>query len=477
VILRKSMRSLTRFLPLVLLLLLGGTTAWTQELSGEFALVGQSPLRESIVRGTASPEMLSLSLKDAVDRAVRNNLATAFASEAERIAAAHRLEDLAELYPKIDAYASTEQRQTNLAAFGFSGFPGVRQVIGPFGLVDVRAGFSQQIIDLEKRHNLRESSETQRAAGQSASNTRELVVLTALDLYFRVASGESRVVAVQAQRARAQRLHERALDLKAAGLIAGIDSVRAEVELRSVEQRLIQARNSAQHEKLALARAIGLPLGQEFVLADPLPAESPIQVQTLDLVDQAARDRQDAKALESRVRAAEAALKAAQARRLPTVGVDADYGVIGPSPANSHGTFSFRVGVRVPLFDKTLESDTREKEADLRERQAERDSLYGRIEFEVRSALLELQSAAEQLQVARQEQALSQQQLDQAQDRFSAGVANNLEVVQAQEAVSLADETVIQGLYGFNVSRALLARATGSVERSVQEFFGGNASQ
>jgi outer membrane protein TolC len=154
-----------------------------------------------------------------------------------------------------------------------------------------------------------------------------------------------------------------------------------------------------------------------------------------------------------------------------------DYGAIGRTPGSSHGTYSMRVEVRMPLFDRRNGSDALEKEALLRQRRAERDSLQGHIELEVRAALLDLQSAAEQLRVARQSLELARQQLDQAQDRFIAGVANNLEVVQAQEAVALAEEGVIQGLYGLNIARALLARATGATERSVQEFFPGSISK
>jgi outer membrane protein TolC len=133
--------------------------------------------------------------------------------------------------------------------------------------------------------------------------------------------------------------------------------------------------------------------------------------------------------------------------------------------------------MRMPVFDRGISSDAFEKESVLRQRKAERDSLHARIELEVRASLLDLQSTAEQLRVARQSLDLAQQQLDQAQDRFSAGVANNLEVVQAQETVALADEGVIQGLYGFNIARALLARATGSAERSIPQLFPGGLSR
>jgi len=433
------------------------------------------PFTESVPSGTATAGILPLGLKDAVDRALKNNLAAVFGTEADRIAAAQRLSDLAELFPKVEGRLSSEQRQVNLAAFGFSGFPGIRQVIGPFALVDARASFSSPLVDLELRHNLRESSDKQRVAALANLNTRELVALTAVDMYFQVVSSESRIVAVDAQLTRAKTLFGRATDLKNAGYAPGIDVLRAEVEQRSMEQRLIQAKNTVQKQKLALARAIGLPLGQEIVLTDHLPDEAQTDLSMSQLLEQAYANRSDAKALDVQVHAAEEAVKAVRARNLPTLNAQGDYGAIGRSPGNSHGTYSLSLEVRMPIFDRTIEGDALEKEANVRQRKAERDSLHSRIEFDVRSALLDLQSSTEQLQVARRSKLLAQQQLDQAQDRFGAGVTDNLEVVQAQEAVALADEGVIQSLYDLNISRALLARATGAVERSVQEVFAGSS--
>lgn len=435
------------------------------------------PLADSVQSGTATAGTLSLGLKDAVDRAIKNNLAAVLGTEAERIAAAKRLADLAELWPKLEGRLATEQLQINLAAFGFGGFPGVRQVIGPFALVDARASFTSPLVDLERRHNLRESSDNQRAAALANLNTRELVALTAVDIYFQVVSSESRVAAVEAQLARAQVLFGRATDLKNAGFAPGIDVLRAEVEQRSLEQRLIQARNTVRKQKLALARAIGLPLAQEFILTDRLPEERQTDLSMVQLIEQAYMNRSDAKSLDVQVHAAEEAVKAVKARNLPTLNAMGDYGATGRAPFSSHGTYSLSLEIRFPILDKSIGSDVQEKEANLRQRQAERDSLHGRIEYDVRSALLDIQSAQEQLQVARRSLLLAQQQLDQAQDRFGAGVTDNLEVVQAQEDVALADERVIQSLYGFNISRALLARATGVVERSIQEIFAGSSRQ
>ena len=160
--------------------------------------------------------------------------------------------------------------------------------------------------------------------------------------------------------------------------------------------------------------------------------------------------------------------------RLPSVRVTADYGDIGLDIATSHYTYTLGGMVNVPIFQggrvrgRLLESD-----ADLRNRQSELEDLKAGIYYDVRTAFLDLRATGEQLQVATRARELAAQQLTQSRDRFAAGVASNIEVVEAQQAVASANEQYINGLYGFNVSKAALARALGVAEEAVRQYLGG----
>jgi outer membrane protein TolC len=131
--------------------------------------------------------------------------------------------------------------------------------------------------------------------------------------------------------------------------------------------------------------------------------------------------------------------------------------------------------VRVPIFDagraiaRRLDSD-----ADVKRRQAELEDFRGRVEYDVRAALLDLRAAGQQLEAAQANVTLAGQELEQARDRFAAGVAGNLEVAQAQEAVAAASENFIGALYAHNLAKASLARAVGTAEQSVMSFLGGS---
>jgi outer membrane protein TolC len=298
-------------------------------------------------------------------------------------------------------------------------------------------------------------------------------VLITTGLYLEAVADTSRVEAVRAQLATAQAVYDRALDLRTSGVAAGIDVVRAQVQLQAQQQRLVAIENDRQKQKLSVARAIGLSQSQDFVLTDNFittPVPLPTFQEELDL---ALNNRFDYRRAASLIREAEENRKAALGRRMPTVQVDANYGDIGGAPGHSHGTMFVQGTLSVPIYTgRRTEAEILESEALLEERKAETASLRDQIEYELRTANLDIQAASDQVRVAQAARDLAQQQLGQAQDRFAAGVANGLEVTQAQEAVATADENYISSVYELNISEVTIGRAIGSAERSIKSYFG-----
>jgi outer membrane protein TolC len=263
--------------------------------------------------------------------------------------------------------------------------------------------------------------------------------------------------------------------MKQAGLIAGVDVLRAQVQLQNQRQRNIRVENDYEKSKLQLARAIGLPVGQAFTLTDRIPfAPLATEVTLEGALKTAYESRADFLAARERLAAAEASRKAAVSDHIPTVRLDADYGALGQTLSESHATFRVAANVRVPLFDAGRSTARRiETDADLKRRQAEMEDMRGRVEYDVRTALLDLRAAGQQVEAAQTNVTLAGQELEQARDRFAAGVAGNLEVTQAQQSVALATESYIDALYSHNLAKASLARAVGTAEQSVMAFVGG----
>src|SRR6185369_10124455 len=240
-------------------------------------------------------------------------------------------------------------------------------------------------------------------------------------------AASARADAARAQEDTARTLHQQAIDLKQGGLIAGIDVLRAEVQLSTQTQRATIAANEFEKAKLQLAHVIGLPLGQRFEL-DPALPNLPVADISLDAaVSLAYQTRPDYKAAVERVSAAEATRRSIVGDALPSLKVNADYGEIGLSPADARATFAVTGAVNVPIFQggrtrgRLLEAD-----ADIRNRRAQAEDLKASIYYEVRTAFLDLDATGKQLAVAGKTRDLANQQLTQARDRFAAGVGSNI---------------------------------------------------
>jgi outer membrane protein TolC len=437
----------------------------------------QNPMLGSVPSGKASPETLSLTLSGAIDRALRQNLGVLFGSDSVLSAQGESVQERSRLLPNISARVAENAAQINLAAQGFqkvaSRFPGggFPLVVGPFGYFDMRAYLSQSILDLNALHDQRAAEHSLSAEQFSYQNARETVALVVGAIYIETLTASARMQTAEAQVQTAQALHQQAADLRKNGVSAGIDVLRAEVELQTRQQQLIAARNTLAKQNLALARVIGLPLAQTFRLADTLPYEPVAVPGVSDALTLALASRSDFQSAQARVNTAEERRSAATAERLPSLTANADYGLIGPRPGQTHGTFSASAALRIPIFaGNKAHGDALVAQAELDRNRQRLEDLRAQIEQDVRTASLDVQAAAEQVAVARSSVDLAQQTLVQSRDRFGAGITGNIEIVQAQEAVARANESYITSLHDFNLARMQLARATGSAEKEIRQY-------
>jgi outer membrane protein TolC len=431
----------------------------------------QGSYQGSVPSAQAPGPPLALSLDDAVRRGLQYNLGAVGYNQAVRVAEAQRIIERSNLLPNISSNLLVTEQQTNLAALGFSGFSGIPSVVGPYHYFDLRAGISQTVFDLTRLKNYRASQESSRAVQLYSRDARDLVVLAVTGGYLQVIAAAARVESARAQVETAQASYQQAVDRHNAGVVPRIDVTRSQVELQTGQQRLIALENDFGKQRLYLGRLIGLPPGQEYSIADAVPF-SPVANLAIDqALLRAYANRSDLKAADSQVHAAELAKQAALAERLPSVHLSGDYGVIGPSPQNAHGTFGVTGSVRFPIFQGgRVRGDIEQADAVLQQRRAELQDLRGRIDAEIRAAFLDLQSAESQVKVAESNRGLAQETLTQARDRFAAGVADTLEVVQAQQAVAAAEQDYIASLYSHNLAKASLARAMGQADQNISQF-------
>jgi outer membrane protein TolC len=243
--------------------------------------------------------------------------------------------------------------------------------------------------------------------------------------------------------------------------------------LKQRQQQLVAARNQFEKDKLTLARVIGLPTGQVFDVADP-SASMPLEAVSLkDALDKAYEHRPDYLAAKAKVAAAQFMLRSAKAERYPTLTASGYYGDEGLRVINdSHGVFNATGSITFNIFDGgRIKADVLQNDSELRNRRNEFANLRGQIDYEVRSSLLDLNSSHDQVEVAQSNLQLAQQSLQQSQDRFSAGVTNTVEVVQAQQSLADANENLISAQYQYNLAKVELARSLGLAEAGIRAYF------
>jgi outer membrane protein TolC len=428
----------------------------------------------SVPSGQPTAEPLRLSILDVINRALEHNLGILLSDDARGRAEGARWKAMGGLLPTVNGRLAETRQVVDLAAYGFPLPEGIPPIVGPFNLFDARVFVTQPIIDLKALNDLRAERHNVAAATHTYQSARELVVLVAANAYLQALAASARADAARAQMQSAQALFTQAGDLKQNGLVAGIDVLRAEVQLTTEKQRVTATANDFEKAKMQLGRIIGLPPGQELTLASDLPSVPVPDLTLADALERAYKSRPDYLAALERVKAAEAMRAAAVGDNLPSLVVNADYGEL-VAPGNSHVTYAVSGAVNIPIFQGgRTRGRVIEAGLDVKSRRAEADDLRAAIYYDVKTAFMDLQASGEQLQVAARGREVADLALTQSRDRFAAGVATNIEVVQAQEAVSRANEQYINALYLYNVGKAVLARDLGDAEQAVRRYLGGS---
>lgn len=440
----------------------------------------QNPIFGSVPEAKPTPGALQLTFKDAIGRALRQNLAGLLSEYNTIEARGEKWKQLSELLPNVTGDVQEDVQKTNLEALGFQKFGNsgpfskVGPVIGPYSYFDVRASAKQKLFDWHAVQKYRSSVISESVAQFNLKDTRDLVVLATGNAYLQAIAGGARVETAQAQVETAHALYQKAVAQQQAGVAPAIDTLRAQVEYQSRQQQLIAAANDFAKQKISLARVIGLATRQEFELADKAPYD-PFPIPDLETsVQRAYALRSDYKAAHDRLAAAQLEHSAAVGEYLPTLDVVGNYGEIGTTPSKVLPTYQVVGTLSIPIFQGgKVHSDVLKADASLRQAQAQFADVRAQIDQDIRNALLDLKSSSDQVEVAQSSVNLAEQALSQSQDRYSAGVTDNLEVVQAQEALANAHESLISSLYLNNLAKVSFARALGRAEEGVREYLKG----
>ncbi len=428
----------------------------------------QGTNRPSALPGNAPTQVLRLTLDQAVGLALKQNptaqIAILQAAQSEQDKNIAR----AELLPQANAKISDEAQKVNLLAQfgGKTPFPGFPKTLGPYQVFSAGPSFGGPVFDLTLWRRYQAARDTVNAGKANSLSTREQVILLVVSQYIGTLRAVANVEASQSRVSLAQALYEQAADLQKEGVGTGIDTLRANVELQNEKQRLIEAETDRETSLFALSRLLNLDPRQAIELPDSLSFFDTPQPEAEPSMELALAQRQEWKALESQIAAAENQKKASQDSRLPSLRFDGNFAYVGTSSSTTLPTYTYQASVNMPLFTGgRIHAETVRADLEIKKLDQQKDDLRNQIALDVKTALLNLQSARNEVQVANLGVQLSKEEVDQARDRFKAGVANNIEVIQAQDSLARANDNQIAALYRFNQARADLARSIGQMEK------------
>ena len=385
--------------------------------------LGVSPFGGS-VPAPPVPGVLSLSLQEAIDRGLKQNLGLLLSKADVRSASGQRWEQLSALLPHVTAAPYVAASEINLAELGFTSLSGlsIPASIGPFSYFDARASVAQSLFDWKSINGARAARQSLKSAEYTYKDARDLVVLAVGFTYLQAIADEARIETAEAQVKTAQALYDQATDQVKAGTSADIDGLRAKVELQTRQQQLIQAQNNFAIQKLTVARVIGLAPGQEFEFTDKAPYQAFEGIGIDEALKRAYASRSDYQAAMTDVRAAEFTRRAAFAGYLPSLSFDADIGTGGAHPSTATQVFDVRGTLSIPIFQGgSVHGDVLQADAKLEQTRERLENLRAQIDSDVRAALLNLQSAAAQVNVARSNIDLAEETLAQSTRPFPRG--------------------------------------------------------
>ena len=413
---------------------------------------------------------LRLTLEQSVALALKQNPTQQIAA----LTAAESVQDKnitrSDLLPQVNMRLADSANRVNLKAqFGGESFPGLPFPghLGPYQIFAVGPAFGSSILDLSLWKRYQASTSAVDASRANSLSTREQVILLVVSQYIGTLRAVASVGASKSRVELAQALYDQAADLQKEGVGTGIDTLRANVELQNEKQRLIEAENDREVSLYGLSKLLNIDPRQKVELADSLSFFETPQPEVEASIDAALADRQEWKAILAEEKVVRYQKQASQFSRLPSLRFDGDWNYLGTSVNNGIPTYQYQASVNFPLFTSgRIHAEIAKANLEVQKLEQQKADLRNQIALDVKTSLLNLDSARTEVQVANLGVELAREEVSQARDRFRAGVANNIEVISAQDSLARANDNQILALYRFNQARADFARAVGQMEKT-----------
>jgi outer membrane protein TolC len=406
-----------------------------------------------------------LTLQEAVRLALKQNPQVQIATLSAAQSGQDEVSARSALLPQANLEVSDAVRRGNIETSIGRRIPGFSQHVGPLQVFQAGPQFGMPVIDLTLWRRWQASRQEVRASQADRQSVREQIVLLVVSQYLSSLRAAADVRAAQSRVELAQALYDQAADLQKSGVGTGIDTLRANVELQNEKQRLILAETARKTSIYGLVRLLNLDPRQTMELSDELSFFETPEFHREESLERAYAVRPEMLALRARERATYDQKRAASESRLPALRFAGGWAYQGISAPSAIPSYQYQVTADMPLFTSgRIHAEITRADLELQKIGQQREDLRNQIALEVKTAMLDLDSARNEVNVANVGVKLAEEEVSQARDRFQAGVANNIEVISAQDALARANDNQIAALFRYNQARADLARAIGQME-------------
>jgi len=435
---------------------------------------GNALMLAGVLLGLASPSArllgqapvpMQLTLRESVEIALRQNPQIQIANL--RLAESGQDQNIARsaLLPQASFSTTLGVERINLGSSFGAHLPGIPHHAGPFEVFQSGTSFSAPLFDLTLLRNWEASHQTVRASDADRETVREEIVLLVVSQYLAALRASAQVRAAQSRVDLASALYEQAVDLENNGAGTNLDTVRAQVELQNEKQSLLVSETQSATALNGLAQLLHLSAHQAVELSDEQSFFETAPSSPEGSIERAFASRPEARSLAAQESAARLEKRAAAESRLPQITVGGMWSYQGNSAPSAIPVYAYQGSVNIPLFTGgRIRAQAAKAELEIKRIEQQQAQLRDRIALEVKDAEVQLGSARNQVEVANLGIDLARREVAQARERFQEGVANNIEVVTAQDALARAHDNQIEALYRYNQARADLAHAMGQIE-------------
>ena len=299
------------------------------------------------------------------------------------------------------------------------------------------------------------------AASLGVTKAEQQLKLDTTTAYFDVLQGRN-VVHVNQQNVDSLAEHLKNVEAQyQVGTIAKSDLLRSEVELVNAQQNLTKAKNTYDVAVASFNNVIGMPLGNENIMKDELTYVN-YDLSLEDSIKLAQEKRPEIAQSQDNIDIARTGINIADSGRLPTVAVSANEGINGSSFPGQDNNWSIGVSASWNIFDAGI-TNAKVKAAQANEVKvkASDNQLRTGIELEVRQAYLSMKEAESRMATSQAAVGKGEEDLKASQAKYYAGVGTNIDVIDAQMALTQANTNATQAIYDYNVNKAKLEKAVG----------------